>query len=377
MMNTTLSAATGGLTVFLLQFAITRKYDLAALCNGILAGLVSITAGCSNVESGSAVLIAIVGGCVVITSSRLVKKAKIDDPVDAFSVHGACGIWGTLAAAIFDFGAGTDKHHGWGGFSATSWTEDGEVKYMTTGDALQANVTEIVFVIAWSGGLSAFLFGALRVSGFLRVDSEHEDVGCDSECASPKAYNLESPSRRFSESNCSASPKDTQPEAKSVWSATTVGSNADESPDQSVAAATNSPPNSASGDSETAAVEVPISKDESCEASPPPPVIPVLEVPAKKEKKDTPQNLIPALQVPATTQNKSDGKSSALEDEGIEPLMDEVQDGGIELVLESSHSEHIRTEEEIAAIESGFQNQDGVKMKNSSGCVNAPCVCLG
>jgi Amt family ammonium transporter len=190
MMNTTLSAATGGLTVFLLQFAITRKYDLAALCNGILAGLVSITAGCSNVESGSAVLIAIVGGCVVITSSRLVKKAKIDDPVDAFSVHGACGIWGTLAAAIFDFGAGTDKHHGWGGFSATSWTEDGEVKYMTTGDALQANVTEIVFVIAWSGGLSAFLFGALRVAGFLRVDSEHEDVGCDSECASPKAYNL-------------------------------------------------------------------------------------------------------------------------------------------------------------------------------------------
>merc|ERR1719262_1967373 len=155
MMNTTLSAATGGMTVFLVMFAITKKYDCAALCNGILGGLVSITAGCGNVESGSAVLIGFVGGCIYVGSSMLVKKIKVDDPVDASSVHGSCGIWGCLAAAVFDFGSGTEKHHGWGGFSATSYTEDGETKYMTTGDAVGANMCEVVFIIAWSGGLSA------------------------------------------------------------------------------------------------------------------------------------------------------------------------------------------------------------------------------
>merc|ERR1719321_2187998 len=190
MMNTTISAATGGCTVFLLQKAITKRFDLAALCNGILGGLVSITAGCSNVESGSAVLIGMLGGCIFVGSSMLVKKVKIDDPVDASSVHGACGIWGCLAAALFDFGAGTDKHHGWGGFSATSWTEDGETKYMTTGDAIAVNMVEVAFVIAWSGGLCSLVFGALRAAKVLRVDEATEEVGCDGECASPRAYNI-------------------------------------------------------------------------------------------------------------------------------------------------------------------------------------------
>merc|ERR1719298_23280 len=176
-MNTTLSAATGGLTVFLLRYAMFRKYDLSGLCNGILAGLVSITAGCSNVESGSAFLIGIIGGAIFVGSSALIKKLKIDDPVDAFSVHGACGIWGCIAAAVFDFGAGTDKHHGWGGFSATSWSEDGETKYMTTGDAFAANMVEVLFVIVWSGGLSSLLFGVMKVVGILRIPPEIEESG--------------------------------------------------------------------------------------------------------------------------------------------------------------------------------------------------------
>merc|ERR1712134_162617 len=193
MMNTTLSAATGAMTVFLLTFALTKKYDCAALRNGILAGLVSVTAPCSNVESRSAVLIGFLGGFLVVGSSNLIKKLKIDDPVDAFSVHGACGIWGCLAAALFDFGSGTDKHHGWGGFSATSYEEDGEVKFMTTGDAIGANLAEIGFVIAWSGGLSLIILGALKMAKVLRVEEETESVGMDSECASPKAYNISEP----------------------------------------------------------------------------------------------------------------------------------------------------------------------------------------
>jgi len=191
MMNTTLSAATGGLTVFILSFVLTKKYDCAALCNGILAGLVSITAGCGNLESGSAVLAGMIGGCIFTCSAMLIKKLKIDDPVDAFSVHGACGIWGCLAAALFDFGSGTEKHHGWGGFSATSYTEDGETKYMTTADAITANMAEIGFVIVWSGGLSGVIFGALKAAKVLRVEEAVETTGMDSECASPTAYNIQ------------------------------------------------------------------------------------------------------------------------------------------------------------------------------------------
>jgi Amt family ammonium transporter len=130
------------------------------------------------------------GGCIFVTSSTLVRKAKVDDPVDAFSVHGACGIWGTLAAALLDFGSGTDKHHGWGGFSATSWTEDGEKKYMTTIDGLTANAAEVAFVLVWSGGLSTLLFSSLRAAKLLRVDEDTEELGCDNECASPNAYNI-------------------------------------------------------------------------------------------------------------------------------------------------------------------------------------------
>merc|ERR1719247_3320400 len=190
MMNTTITAAVGGVTVFSVMFALTKKYDCAALCNGILAGLVSVTAPCSNVESGSAVLIGLLGGFIFVGSAALIKKLKIDDPVDAFSVHGACGIWGCLAAALFDFGAGTEKHHGWGGFSATSYEENGEVKYMTTGDAIGANMAEVAFVIAWSGGLSAVIFGALKAAKLLRIEEEVESEGMDSECASPRAYNI-------------------------------------------------------------------------------------------------------------------------------------------------------------------------------------------
>merc|ERR1712193_554238 len=190
MMNTTLSAATGAMTVFILTFALTKKYDCAALCNGILAGLVSVTAPCSNVESGCAVLIGFFGGFIYYGSAALIKKLGIDDPVDAFSVHGACGIWGCIAAALFDFGSGTDKHHGWGGFSATSYEEDGETKYMTTGDAIGANLAEVAFVIIWSGGLSFIVFFVLKKAGVMRIDEEVESSGMDSECASPAAYNI-------------------------------------------------------------------------------------------------------------------------------------------------------------------------------------------
>jgi len=193
-MNTTLSASTGGLTVFTLRYFMSgKKFDLGGFCNGILGGLVSITAPCSNVETGSAFLIGIIGGFVYTGASALMTKVKIDDPLDAFAVHGACGIWGLLAAALFDFGAGTDKHHGWSGFSAVTWEEGGEQKWMSTGQALMANVLEAVFIIAWVGGLTGIIFGIFKAMKILRIDVETEEQGMDNaELSSPKGYNLQS-----------------------------------------------------------------------------------------------------------------------------------------------------------------------------------------
>merc|ERR1712039_437263 len=114
--NTTLAASVGGLTVLLLRLIMHKRYDIGGMCNGILAGLVSITAGCGNVDCGWAVFIGVFGGLVFQAASSLLKTLKIDDPIDAFAVHGACGIWGVLAAAIFDWGRAFDYVHAGQGF---------------------------------------------------------------------------------------------------------------------------------------------------------------------------------------------------------------------------------------------------------------------
>eukprot|EP00425_Heterocapsa_triquetra_P001072 CAMPEP_0195053704 /NCGR_PEP_ID=MMETSP0448-20130528/2744_1 /TAXON_ID=66468 /ORGANISM="Heterocapsa triquestra, Strain CCMP 448" /LENGTH=458 /DNA_ID=CAMNT_0040083035 /DNA_START=68 /DNA_END=1441 /DNA_ORIENTATION=+ len=116
-MNTTLSASMGGITVLILRLCLLKKYDIGGMCNGILAGLVSITAGCGNVESGSALIIGLLGGFVYQGTSSLLQKLKVDDPIDAFAVHGASGAWGVMAAVFFDWGTGMDYFNGWSGFS--------------------------------------------------------------------------------------------------------------------------------------------------------------------------------------------------------------------------------------------------------------------
>merc|ERR1719487_335325 len=89
-MNTTISAAAGGLTVFLLRLRTGRK-DLGGMCNGILAGLVAVCAGVGDVEPGMALLVGALGGLAQEAGHVLMLKLKIDDPLDAFAVHGMAG----------------------------------------------------------------------------------------------------------------------------------------------------------------------------------------------------------------------------------------------------------------------------------------------
>lgn len=190
-MNTTLSAATGGIVVFLIRYVILGRYDVGALCNGILGGLVSITAGCGNIEAGFAVLTGFIGAIVYVGSSQLLQLLKIDDPVDASPVHGACGIWGVLAAALFDWGSGLDHFNGWGGFGCVQNEEETGCMEGAWPKAVGANIVLVLMVILWSGGLSGIAFLALHLTGLLRITEDTEEKGMDAKQHSPpKAYSI-------------------------------------------------------------------------------------------------------------------------------------------------------------------------------------------
>merc|ERR1712136_138274 len=119
--NTTLAPCVAGLTVFLLRAKVVppHRKDIGGFCNGILAGLVAITAGCGAVKHWEAIVIGFVAGIVYQSVSMLLKVFKIDDVVDAVPVHGACGIWGVLALGLFG-----DPDHGMGGNGLSDTYQD-------------------------------------------------------------------------------------------------------------------------------------------------------------------------------------------------------------------------------------------------------------
>merc|ERR550514_1805088 len=79
----------------------THTWDVGHTCNSLLGGLVGITAGCSVVTAHHALLIGFISAWVYHGASCMMRKLKIDDPLDAFAVHGACGFWGVLAVGLF------------------------------------------------------------------------------------------------------------------------------------------------------------------------------------------------------------------------------------------------------------------------------------
>lgn len=108
MMVTILSAVTGGLVAAFLKPLVMRtyskknRYDVGALSNGILAGLVAITGVCDRVEPWNAFIIGLFGGVFYTLACALEKMINVDDPIEASQVHGFCGIWGLIAVGIFD-----------------------------------------------------------------------------------------------------------------------------------------------------------------------------------------------------------------------------------------------------------------------------------
>ncbi|GGH01859.1 ammonium transporter [Polaribacter pacificus] len=101
LVTTCLAAASGGLLAFIVSTIRYKNYDLTMFLNGILGGLVGITAGADQMSPTDAIVIGAIAGVLIVFAISFIDKLKLDDPVGAIAVHLICGIWGTLAVGIF------------------------------------------------------------------------------------------------------------------------------------------------------------------------------------------------------------------------------------------------------------------------------------
>jgi len=101
LVTTSLAAAAGGVVAFLVSTLAYKNYDLTMFLNGILGGLVGITAGADQMSPTDAILIGAIAGGLIVAAVAFIDKIRLDDPVGAIAVHLICGIWGTLAVGIF------------------------------------------------------------------------------------------------------------------------------------------------------------------------------------------------------------------------------------------------------------------------------------
>jgi Amt family ammonium transporter len=109
LVTTCLAAAAGGVGAAVFSNILYKNYDLTMFMNGILGGLVSITAGADLMSPTEAIIIGAIGGVVVVLAVSLIDRVKLDDPVGAIAVHLFCGMWGTLAVGLFGAMAGFDQ----------------------------------------------------------------------------------------------------------------------------------------------------------------------------------------------------------------------------------------------------------------------------
>lgn len=158
--TTNLAGAAGAVTATATSWLKDGKPDLSMIINGILAGLVGITAGCDSVSMFAAVIIGAIAGVLVVYSVAFFDAIKIDDPVGATSVHLVCGVWGTLAVGLFKQEAG-----------------------LFTGGGIQQLIAQIVGILSIGGFTVAFSFvtwyAISAVLGGIRVHEDEELRGLD------------------------------------------------------------------------------------------------------------------------------------------------------------------------------------------------------
>lgn len=178
--TTLLAAAAGGFTAGATIWRKTGKLDVAMSANGVLAGLVAVTAGTAALTPTGAVITGGAGGAIVVFSVLFIDRIGIDDPVGAVSVHGVVGVWGTLAVGLF---ARYDD--------AFLGREDAGLFYGGGFDQMAVQLLGVVIVAAWVLPTSAALFGGLKAAGWLRVSVQEELDGLDVHEHGSPGYALE------------------------------------------------------------------------------------------------------------------------------------------------------------------------------------------
>jgi Amt family ammonium transporter len=166
--NTMLAAAAGGLFTAITITLVAGKPDLAMIGNGVLAGLVAITAPCGAVTPLASALIGAIAGVLVVGSVLFFDKVKIDDPVGAVSVHGICGFWGLVSVGLF---ATYDD--------AFLGREDAGLFYGGGIDQLLVQLLMAAIILVWVVVCTGILFGVLKATIGLRVSREEEVQGLD------------------------------------------------------------------------------------------------------------------------------------------------------------------------------------------------------
>lgn len=170
-LNTNLAACAGGVTALVISWAKYSKPSLSLTLNGILAGLVGITAGCDVVSPMGAVFIGLIAGVAMIYAVDFIDHTlHIDDPVGASAVHGVCGTLGTILVGLFATDGGLLYGGGWG--------------------LLGAQVFASIVVASWAAGIGFVIFKLLDKVHGLRVSARVEEEGLDIYEHGESAYNI-------------------------------------------------------------------------------------------------------------------------------------------------------------------------------------------
>ena len=191
--NTTLAACAGGLAAMFWVYPKLRKWDVGITVNGLLGGLVAITAPCYWVDPLGAIIIGAIAGVIVCLGVNFIEWLRVDDPIGAVAVHGFCGIFGTLAVGLFASGKfGLPGSTGPIGTSADGLS--GTVEGLFYGGGTTQLVSQligsaVVTVIALGAGLA--LMYLVKLTGTLRVSEEGELEGIDIHEHGAPAYHME------------------------------------------------------------------------------------------------------------------------------------------------------------------------------------------
>jgi Amt family ammonium transporter len=169
--NTTLAASAGGLSALLISWWKTEKWDIGMLLNGVLAGLVGITAACAWVEGWASIIIGLIAGALMYVSVKFLESKGIDDPVGAVSVHGACGLWGLLSVGLFADGT-------YGIYSIEAPYVTG-LFYGGGTEQFLAQLISVLAVVVWSFGMGFLTFKMMDKIFGIRVPPEEELQGLD------------------------------------------------------------------------------------------------------------------------------------------------------------------------------------------------------